>query len=41
MIEIRTDWVNEIEYEWADFLPVLTMGIGLLILGAYAFYKIR
>ena len=41
MIEIRTDWINEIEYEWGDFLPLLVAQIGFLMLGAYAFYKLR
>ena len=31
MIEVRTDWVNDIEYAWNDFALVIALQTGLII----------
>ena len=41
MIEIRTDWVNNIEYSWNDFAAVLALQGLMIISMAYTFYKLR
>jgi len=41
MIEIRTDWINDIEYAWSDFSTVIAIYmVALCIVPAvYIYYK--